>query len=173
MQKSDRGTICTLLEKAGAEFSAKISLERAVAKLQRCIDKRGGEFFLKKATPAQLKILAEMGVVKEKKEEDLKEEKPAKKEKGAVSKEDTPSQKPLSRREPFPTQPVVDLIVKLLSKKKMSRKDLVEKVLEKFPDVNLSTLSTLIADGGNPKYNKGRFPSLIQKDPNRMLYLED
>lgn len=173
LQKSDRGTVCSLLEKAGAEFSQKISLDRAVAKLQRYLDKRGAEFFLKKATTAQLKVLAELGCIAEASSDDApaeekKKEKKVKKEKAA---EET-SGGHAPRRTTFPTQPVVELVVRLLSKKKMLRKDLIEKIVEKFPDINQSTLSTLIADGGNPKYNNGRFPSLIQKDANRMLYME-
>lgn len=47
----------------------------------------------------------------------------------------------------------------LIEKGKFSKKDIMDKTAEKFPEATASSLATMISDGKNPKYNK--FDKLI------------
>ena len=56
----------------------------------------------------------------------------------------------------------IEYFVELINEGKYSKKDLIELAAKKFPEATISALSTIIADGANPKYC--RFPVLLKVD---------
>ncbi|MBT9139179.1 MAG: hypothetical protein DDT31_01760 [Syntrophomonadaceae bacterium] len=57
-------------------------------------------------------------------------------------------------------QTIRGYVYSLIQKGEYSKKEIESMAFEKFPDLKKSTLSTLLSDGKNPKYN--RFPTLIK-----------
>jgi len=64
-----------------------------------------------------------------------------------------------SERRPF--------LADLIGKGKYTRKEILEKAAEKFPEASASALLTLVTDGKNPKYNK--FDHLIVESAEKIL----
>jgi len=58
-------------------------------------------------------------------------------------------------------------LLSLIKEGKFTRKEIIEKTLEKFPSASKSSLSTLLADSKNPKYNK--FDSLVKEGKDGIL----
>jgi hypothetical protein len=61
----------------------------------------------------------------------------------------------------------VAFLTPLIEKGKLTKTQLVEKAHEKFPDLAISSLQTMLTDAKNPRYN--RFAKLIQEDENHVL----
>ena len=59
------------------------------------------------------------------------------------------------------------LIESLIAKGKFTQKEIVEKVLEKFPDHSPGGIATMISDGKNPKYNK--FSNIVKANPDSKI----
>ena len=60
----------------------------------------------------------------------------------------------------------------LLKAGKSTKKELIDAILAKYPDSNLSGIVTLLTDGKNPKYN--RFPKLlVENDKKQFSYKKD
>ncbi len=55
----------------------------------------------------------------------------------------------------------------LISKGKLTRKEVVEQAVLKFPDASPAGLATLVSDGKNPKYNK--FPKLVVENDKGLI----
>lgn len=55
-----------------------------------------------------------------------------------------------------------DYIGKLIGAGKYTRKQIIEKTLEAFPEIKPSTVATALADGKNEKYNS--FPRIVKED---------
>jgi hypothetical protein len=61
----------------------------------------------------------------------------------------------------------VAFLTPLIEKGKLTKTQLVEKAHEKFPDLAISSLQTMLTDAKNPKYNK--FAKLVEQDENGVL----
>lgn len=61
----------------------------------------------------------------------------------------------------------VAFLTPLIEKGKLTKTQLVEKAHEKFPDLAISSLQTMLTDAKNPKYNK--FAKLVAQDENGVL----
>lgn len=97
------------------------------------------------------------GKSKPAKVETPKKEKPAKAEK---PKKDTSKRDSIFKGNKTATR--IEYFVELINEGRYSKKDLIELAAKKFPEATISALSTIIADGANPKYC--RFPVLLKVD---------
>lgn len=61
----------------------------------------------------------------------------------------------------------VAFLTPLIEKGKLTKTQLVEKAHEKFPDLAISSLQTMLTDAKNKKYNK--FAKLVEQDENGVL----
>jgi hypothetical protein len=65
----------------------------------------------------------------------------------------------------------IAFISPFIEKGKFTKKQLVEKLTDKFPDLAVSSISTLLTDAKNPKYNK--FPKLVIQDDKGYLSFKE
>lgn len=103
-------------------------------------------------------------------DEDEEEEKPETKKSAknpATAKEEKPAKKEGEKKaKPSTTVEAIEFLTPLITKKKYTQKELVEKVVEEV-GIKASSASTLLTDGRNEKYN--RFPKLIKKNEEGIL----
>ena len=56
----------------------------------------------------------------------------------------------------------------LIGKGKFTKKEILEKTAERFPKITTSTISTILSDSKNPKYN--RFDKLVEENAETKVF---
>lgn len=69
---------------------------------------------------------------------------------------------------PCKSQKAVEYMMEVIQSQEVTRKALVEMTTAKFPELAKSTITTILSDGKNPKYNR-YFPTLLTADENQIL----
>lgn len=148
-----RDVIVGLLGKMGVECTEQITEERALAKLDRFLEKQGlSEDTVISAEEGAL--LKEMGYEVEEVEDapvSTPEKKTATAKKQSNSKEGAKKETKSSRANIVAA--IQSLVEQCLNKKPRTRAEVIEFVLTKNPDLCRETVSTMMSHGKNPKYN--------------------
>jgi hypothetical protein len=71
-------------------------------------------------------------------------------------------------KKPSKTAKAVEYMIEVIQSKEVTRKALAEMTQEEFPELAKSTITTILSDGKNPKYNR-YFPTLLTTDENQIL----
>lgn len=141
------------------KLSEPIDLKSSVTELTEeivevCSDIEDGEFEAKVFSDKAHNLFKVLGI--EIKWAEFKEEKKAKEK-----------SKPKKQSKSSSTQEMMVEVELLLKKGKYTRKEIIEKVSKKIPDLKLTSIGTVVSDAKNPKYNK--FDKLVKQNEKGIL----
>ena len=179
MAKVSKKVVLGILGKLGVEYSDKINLGRAKKKLERAIEKEGIEDI--ELSKAEIATLEAMGYELDADDEDedgdeedseeieeeestsrkSSEKKSSKSKKASAEKKEPKLEKGKRKNE------IIEAITKCISKRAKTRKEIIDIVLKRMPDVKPTTIQTHLSDGKNKKYCS--FERLLVEDDKKRL----